>query len=50
VDDGNNKPQIKVQFKGEDKTYYPEEISAMFLTKMKLAYFMFDIPINKKEK
>ena len=35
VDDGNNKSQIKVQFKGEEKKYYPEEISAMVLTKMK---------------
>lgn len=35
VNDGNNKPQIKVQFKGEEKKYYPEEISAMVLTKMK---------------
>tara|TARA_Y100000389_G_C17392714_1_gene480786 strand:+ start:355 stop:969 length:615 start_codon:yes stop_codon:yes gene_type:complete len=31
VDDGKNKPKIKVN----DKTFYPEEISAMVLTKMK---------------
>lgn len=35
VDDGNDKPQIKVQFKGEDKKFYAEEISAMVLQKMK---------------
>lgn len=35
VDDGKNKPKIKVQYKGEDKTFYPEEISAMVLGKMK---------------
>jgi len=31
----NNKPRIKVTYKGEDHTFYPEEISAMVLTKMK---------------
>ena len=31
----NNKPKIKVNYKGEDATFYPEEISAMVLTKMK---------------
>ena len=30
-----NKPKIGVEFKGEAKTFYPEEISAMVLTKMK---------------
>ena len=35
VDDGHNKPKIKVNVKGEDKTFYAEEISAMVLTKMK---------------
>ena len=35
VNDGNNKPLIKVQFKGDEKKYYPEEISAMVLTRMK---------------
>ena len=29
------KPYIKTSFKGDDKTYSPEEISAMVLTKMK---------------
>nr|AXU24960.1 heat shock protein 70-6 [Cyrtorhinus lividipennis] len=32
-DDG--KPKIQVQYKGEAKTFFPEEISSMVLTKMK---------------
>lgn len=35
VNDGNNKPKIKVNYKGEEKLYYPEEISAMVLSFMK---------------
>lgn len=35
VDDGHNKPQVLVTYKGEDKTYHPEEVSAMVLAKMK---------------
>ena len=31
----NNKPYIKVEYKNEEKTFAPEEISAMILTKMK---------------
>merc|ERR1712002_1309016 len=31
----NNKPKLKVEFKGEMKTFNPEEISSMVLTKMK---------------
>jgi L1 cell adhesion molecule like protein len=31
----NGKPSINVEFKGEDKVFTPEEISAMILTKMK---------------
>lgn len=31
----NDRPIINVQYKGEDKTFTPEEISAMVLTKMK---------------
>ncbi|KAI4822061.1 hypothetical protein KUCAC02_007625 [Chaenocephalus aceratus] len=34
VGDGG-KPKIKVEYKGEDKTFYPEEISSMVLVKMK---------------
>merc|ERR1719379_2858558 len=29
------KPKIQVEFKGETKTFFPEEISSMVLTKMK---------------
>lgn len=31
----NTKPKIRVEFKGEEKTFFPEEISSMVLTKMK---------------
>ncbi|KAL5009593.1 hypothetical protein ScPMuIL_011898 [Solemya velum] len=34
ISDGG-KPKIQVQYKGEDKKFYPEEISSMVLTKMK---------------
>lgn len=34
VSDGG-KPKIEVQYKGEKKTFFPEEISSMVLTKMK---------------
>ena len=34
VNDGG-KPKIQVQYKGENKTFFPEEISSMVLTKMK---------------
>jgi L1 cell adhesion molecule like protein len=34
-DDGKGRPQISVDFKGETKKFYPEEISAMVLQKMK---------------
>ena len=33
--DSNNKPIIKVEYKGEFKTFQPEEISSMVLVKMK---------------
>ena len=32
----NNKPHVVVSVKGEDRTFAPEEISAMVLTKMKV--------------
>ncbi|KAL3302513.1 hsp70-like protein [Colletotrichum asianum] len=35
VVDKNSKPVIEVEFKGEAKTFTPEEISAMVLTKMR---------------
>lgn len=31
----NTKPKIQVEFKGELKTFFPEEVSSMVLTKMK---------------
>jgi len=34
VNDGG-KPKIQVMYKNESKTFYPEEISSMVLTKMK---------------
>jgi len=34
ISDGG-KPKLKVEFKGESKTFYPEEVSSMVLTKMK---------------
>lgn len=33
--DANNKPVIKVEYNGEQKSFYPEEISSMILTEMK---------------
>jgi len=35
VIDDETKPKIKVQYKGEEKIFAPEEISSMILTKMK---------------
>jgi len=35
VVDESGKPKIKVEYKGENKTFYPEEISSMVLNKMK---------------
>ncbi|XP_076241383.1 heat shock 70 kDa protein cognate 4 [Calliopsis andreniformis] len=34
INDGG-KPKIKVTYKGEEKTFFPEEVSSMVLTKMK---------------
>lgn len=30
-----SRPKVKVEYKGETKTFYPEEISSMVLLKMK---------------
>jgi L1 cell adhesion molecule like protein len=35
VNGRNNKPEISVEYKGEQKQFLPEEISSMVLTKMK---------------
>merc|ERR1711868_332958 len=35
VENDNGKPKIKVEYKGEDKTFFPEEVSSMVLNKMK---------------
>jgi heat shock protein 1/8 len=35
IKSSDDKPLIEVQYKGEQKTYTPEEISSMILTKMK---------------
>lgn len=31
----NTRPKVQVEYKGEAKSFYPEEISSMVLTKMK---------------
>ncbi len=31
----NTRPKVQVDYKGETKSFYPEEISSMVLTKMK---------------
>ena len=35
VTNEGGKPKIQVQYKGENKTFFPEEVSSMVLTKMK---------------
>ena len=35
INDGHNKPQFEVQYKGETKRFYPEEVSSMVIGKMK---------------
>jgi len=35
VENKNGKPVIRVMYQGEEKTFYPEEISSMVLSKMK---------------
>lgn len=31
----NTRPKVQVEYKGESKSFYPEEVSSMVLTKMK---------------
>jgi len=35
INDGNDKPKINVKYKGEEKSFYPEEVSAMVLKRLK---------------
>lgn len=35
IDDGNNNPLIRVEYRNEVRTFSPEELSAMILLKMK---------------
>jgi len=35
VIDDSTRPKVQVEYKGETKTFYPEEISSMVLIKMK---------------
>ena len=35
VKSDGGKPKISIDYKGETKTFYPEEVSSMVLTKMK---------------
>ena len=42
--DKGGKPYISVKYKGEEKEYSPEEISAMILTKVPLLFF-FHLPL-----
>lgn len=48
VDSGDNRPQIAVEFKGESKKFFPEQISAILLEKMKkIAESYLGKPIKK---
>jgi heat shock 70kDa protein 1/2/6/8 len=35
IDDGNNNPKVQVEYLGETKSFSPQEISAMVLTKVR---------------
>merc|ERR1712066_1066158 len=35
IEDDNGRPKLQVEYKSEEKTFFPEEISSMVLTKMK---------------
>jgi L1 cell adhesion molecule like protein len=44
-----DKPVIEVQYKGEDKTFSPEEVSSMVLVKMKeiASAYLGKVSVNK---
>ena len=35
IEDDDGRPKLQVEYKSEEKTFFPEEISSMVLTKMK---------------
>ena len=35
IEDDDGRPKMQVEYKSEEKTFFPEEISSMVLTKMK---------------
>lgn len=48
VDSGDNRPQIQVEVNGETKKFFPEQISAMLLEKMKkVAESFLGYPVKK---
>ena len=35
IEDDDGRPKLQVEYKSEEKSFFPEEISSMVLTKMK---------------
>lgn len=48
----NTRPKVQVEYKGETKSFYPEEISSMVLTKMKeiAEAYLGKVTLKKKKK